>query len=270
MPIESWIPIGFELPDGASCGRALFAGPNWQIVETKGGGNALIATDALFSRWLKSHLVDAGDFHAMAFGAERYRQVSCRPSQKLFPLSDCQSPSSVSEAHAFAKALRETRTIDPDSPLQGAIYIEKFTRLLPVHESGERSDDEMLFGFWLTGGVHVPAMSIERMPHMLAWLGRDDLRAIVTAAGFEVRDEAAIARSSRPKAGSQIDAKAFELPGRTELASFFNEYIVDIVRNKERYNALGIDRDLHRSSAKRRSDTDLGQWKRLAGGTRTR
>jgi hypothetical protein len=123
MPIESWMPIGFELPDGASCGRPVFTGLNWQIVETGGGGRALIAKEDLFNRWLALCLVDVGDFHTVAFGTECYRQVSCRPSQKLFPLSNCSAPSSISEAHAFATALRETRGIDPDSSLQDAVYI---------------------------------------------------------------------------------------------------------------------------------------------------
>ena len=32
----------------------------------------------------------------------------------------------------------------------------------------------------------------------------------------------------------------FKLPGRPELAAFFNEHVVDIVRNPDRYKALGI------------------------------
>jgi SpoVK/Ycf46/Vps4 family AAA+-type ATPase len=35
--------------------------------------------------------------------------------------------------------------------------------------------------------------------------------------------------------------KVFELAGREVLANFFNEHIVDIVQNRERYKALGID-----------------------------
>jgi cell division protease FtsH len=33
----------------------------------------------------------------------------------------------------------------------------------------------------------------------------------------------------------------FELAGRPELAEFFNEHIVDIVQNRDRYKALGIE-----------------------------
>ena len=264
MPIESWMPIGFELPDGASCGRPVFTGLNWQIVETGGGGRALIAKEDLFNRWLALCLVDVGDFHTVAFGTECYRQVSCRPSQKLFPLSNCSAPSSISEAHAFATALRETRGIDPDSSLQDAVYIEKLSRLLPVHEGSSSADDETLLGYWLTGGIHVPARSIRRLPHMLRWIDADELRAIVVTAGFDINDDPVIAPTGVSNAlgpseyatnvvdgsdvlgrlekfGSGVDSgNAFELPGRAQLETFFNEHIVDIVRNKERYKALGI------------------------------
>jgi SpoVK/Ycf46/Vps4 family AAA+-type ATPase len=36
-------------------------------------------------------------------------------------------------------------------------------------------------------------------------------------------------------------SQVFELAGRPELAAFFNEYIVDIIQNRDRYQALGID-----------------------------
>jgi SpoVK/Ycf46/Vps4 family AAA+-type ATPase len=35
--------------------------------------------------------------------------------------------------------------------------------------------------------------------------------------------------------------QTFELPGRPELEAFFNEHVVDIIQNRERYKALGID-----------------------------
>ncbi len=35
--------------------------------------------------------------------------------------------------------------------------------------------------------------------------------------------------------------KVFELAGRPELATFFNEHIVDIILHRDRYKALGIE-----------------------------
>ena len=43
------------------------------------------------------------------------------------------------------------------------------------------------------------------------------------------------------KTADHVDAAIFELPGREELAYFFNEHVVDIVQNRERYKSLGIE-----------------------------
>jgi len=47
-------------------------------------------------------------------------------------------------------------------------------------------------------------------------------------------------RDLTPQFGGQ-DSAIFELPGRPALAAFFNEHIIDIVQNRDRYKALGID-----------------------------
>lgn len=263
MSVESWLPIGFELPDGARCGRALHGEANWQIVETRGGGSALVAKSDLVSKWVDSGLIEDGAFHEFAFGSEPYREVSCGPSQILAPLADCRSPEDKNEALAFATALKATRNIDPESPLQDAIYVEKFSRLLPSYGITSRTDDDIILGYWLTGGARVSAKSFRRLRQMLSWMGAKHLRDVVQAAGFEVSEVMPMddprpappaeesersaeirtegksdERTQRRESGSP--PKPFELPGRPELEEFFNEHVIDIIRNKERYKALGV------------------------------
>lgn len=264
MALESWLPIGYELPDGAHCGRPRHTSFNWQIVETQGAGYALIARENLFAKWAASGLADVGDFHRFMFGSEIYREVSCGPSQMLAPLSDCRSPANKSEALAFATALRETRMIDPDSPLQDAIYVEKFSRLLPTYGITSNTDDDTVLGYWLTGGARVSTKSFRRLQQMLTWLGTTHLYEIILTAGLDAADgpraeavddsraldsdergttflHQADAHRGDLKRRATIDSgKPFALPGRIELEAFFSEHIVDIVRHKERYQELGI------------------------------
>lgn len=262
MALESWLPIGFDLPDGARCGRPLHADANWQILETRGGGSALVVKEDLFAKWLTSGLVEEGSFRCFTFGAEPYREVSCGASQVLAPLSDCRSPQDKNEALAFATALRETRAIDSECPLQDAVYIEKFSRLLPSYGITSRTDDDVILGYWLTGGAKVSAKSFRRLRQMLSWIGSKHLRDVVQTAGIDVPEppaghfRTATADESVPESNRTADAvmdrpnterqegidsdKPFELPGRPELEEFFNEHVVDIIRNKERYRALGV------------------------------
>jgi cell division protease FtsH len=265
VALESWFPIGYILPDGASCGRPLHAAANWQIVGTRGGGNALIAREDLFARWLSSGLIERGDLYRFTFGEETYHEVSSGPSQLLAPLSDCRSPNNKNEALAFATALRETRSLDPDGALHDAIYVERFSRLLPTYRTTSPIEDDVVLGAWLTGGAKISVKSFRRLHQMLTWMGAGHLREVIAAARIDVADDdsstdavrvAHLPESRKHETDQEENAashsnvksevgmtlgKPFELVGRPRLESFFNEHVVDIIRYKERYRALGID-----------------------------
>lgn len=258
MTFDVWLPVGYRLPDGARTSRPLYAGNDWQIFETQGDGRALLVEDELASRWINAELLERGVLAPFTFGSLRLNSISSGPSQALCPVSDGRSPNTKSEALAFAVALKETRDIDKESPLQDAIYVEKISRLLPTYSISSRADDETVLGYWLTGGASVSAKSFRRLRHMLSWMRATHLKDVVEAAGFEVTEIV----PEEPAQSSPVEAdgvnrvkdtlaasakednereRAFELPGRPELEAFFNEHVVDIVQNRERYMALGIE-----------------------------
>lgn len=257
MALDAWLPIGFKLPDGAKVRVALFEGADWQIYETMGGGRALVALDTLVERWLDAGLIEDGTLIASQFGDRQLRSISCGPSQTLHPVSEAKSPNTKAEALSFALALKATRDIDVDSPLQDALYIEKITRLLPTYSISSRTGDDVVLGYWLTGGTNIPATSFRRLRQSMSWLGASHLKDVVQAAGFKVAE--VIPMEHKPKASVEnaeatpVDKveqvkraepepnKVFELAGRPELAAFFNEHIVDIILHRDRYKALGIE-----------------------------
>lgn len=260
MPIEGWLPIGFELPDGARCGRATHEGDNWQIFETNGNGHALVVKPDLAVRWIRMGLIEDGVFQRFCFGALVCSEVSCGPSQLLAPVFDCPSPKDHNEALAFALAMKGTRDIDKESPLQDAIYLEKLSRLLPSYGITARTDDDVILGYWLTGGAHVSAKSFRRLRQMLSWMAPEQLRQVLQAGGFEVTEvipsnlsrsfpyqqvteQAVDQGQSEVELTPRLTAHApqpFALPGRPQLEAFFNEHVVDIIRNEVRYKALGV------------------------------
>ena len=92
----------------------------------------------------------------------------------------------------------------------------------------------------------------------MSWLGARHLKDVVEAAGFAVGEvmpaepargtpapkEASRSEPKEPRkseSGEQAAAQVFELAGRPELAAFFNEHVVDIIKHRDRYKALGID-----------------------------
>lgn len=257
MALDAWLPVGYKLPDGAKARVAVFEGINWQIFETQGDGRALVAHDELTRRWIDTGLIDPALFSAFDFGDQRLWAISCGSSQLLCPVTEGRSPDTKAEALSFALTLKATRAIDPVSPLQDALYVEKISRLLPTYSISSRTDDDFVLGFWLTGGASVSAKSFRRLRQTMSWLGAGNLKDVVQAAGFEVtevmpadsarilpsRSEAVPVERTEEKEVRE-DKKAatvvFELAGRPELAAFFNEHIVDIVMNRDRYKALGI------------------------------
>ena len=258
MTLAAWLPIGHKLPDGAKSRIALHEGTTWQILETQSNGRALLVLDELAQKWISAGLIEDGMLVPFGFGDRTFLSLSCGPSQVLAPVAQCKSPDTKSEALAFALALRGTRQIDAESPLQDALYIEKISRLLPTYSISSRTADDVVLGYWLTGGANVSVSSFRRLRQMLSWLGAANLKEVIETAGFEVSEVVPSAaertqpqrgelsketseEDQPPKTKSKDKAQKFELPGRPELETFFNEHIVDIVQNRNRYKALGID-----------------------------
>lgn len=254
MAIDAWLPNGFLFPDGAKVGSAAFEGVGWQVYGTAGKGHALVVHQELWERWLSAGLVQEGEFHSLRFGEHRFQSLSCGASQVLRPVSEAKSPDNKVEALAFALALKATREIDPDSPLQDALYVERITRLLPTYSISSQTEDDVVLGYWLTGGAPISAKSFRRLRQTLSWMGAGHLKEVVQAAGFEVAEVMPGDRSQspsekaeeapveeRPEGAGPAANRLFELAGRPELAAFFNEHIVDIVVHRDRYRALGID-----------------------------
>lgn len=262
MAIDRWLPVGHPLPGGDTCGKALHGAEGWQLVQTQGAGRALLAREALHQRWVDAGIVSAGEFEPIAFGAERCLAATSPAGQELSPLAECRSPGNKAQMLAFALAMKATRRSDAEAPLHDSIYFQRLGRLLPTWGEGPAVDDDLVLGAFLTGGARVSARSPQRLQRMLSWLGADALGEVVGAAGLgpvarpdgdaagssRVADrtaglaEAADERPPEPRPGmSPLEqGKPFELAGRPALETFFNEHVIDIVRHKARYAALGV------------------------------
>lgn len=255
MALDAWLPVGYQLPDGVKARVVVFESKSWQILETQSNGRALIAHDELAQRWIDAGLIESSIFSSFNFGDQRLWAISCRSSQTLCPLTEGASPNTKAEALSFAMALKATRDIDSESPLQDALYVEKISRLLPTYSISSRIDDDIVLGYWLTGGASVSAKSFRRLCQTMSWLGAGHLKDVIQAAGFEVAEVVPAVRSrvsplrpdtvplerTEPEVDKSHSSTVFELAGRPDLAAFINEHIVDIIQNRNRYKALGID-----------------------------
>lgn len=263
MANERWFPAKHELPDGSRLGRLLHIGSDWQIYRMDKDNSVLVVRNALADRWIESSLLPDTVFDSFSFGKEEYRTILSGPGQRLEPVAASSPPASKADGLSFAFSLRETRKIDADVPLHDAIYVERYSRLLPTWTVSEGSADEEILGRWLTGGVVVPVTSFRRIASLLGWLGRQDVADLVDAAGFGAPRDSDVARTRQEPQGSDpqaertnvatsqpssehgsrvvVPSRRFHLSGRPVLEAFFNEHVIDIIEDAERYRALGID-----------------------------
>jgi cell division protease FtsH len=234
MVLDPWLPRGFSLAGGMTIRAALAEGQDWQIYEAAPSGRVLVAREALARVWVEHGLLEAGALVSVCFGEDSFLALASDSQHLLAPVDASPRLRDGNEALAFSIALRETRQRDATSNLQGAVYVERLSRLLPVLSTGTGTPDDLVLGTWLSGGVRVSAQSLRRLSSLTRGLGMDELKSIVEAAGLRVSE-------TDPAATGSSKSRRFELPGRARLESFFSEHVIDIIENASRYKSLGID-----------------------------
>lgn len=263
MADERWFPAKHVMPAGPKLGALLHCGSDWQIYRLDKENSILIVETRLADLWVDSNLLPDAVLDSLSFGRRDYRTVLSGRGRRLEPVAASASPDTKADGLSFALSLRETRKINTEVPLQDAIYVERYSRLLPTWTVSQTCSDEEILGGWLTGGVSIPATSFRRLSSLLGWLDKQDVAELVQAAGFSSPQESRTARTrrepQRPEArteGTGVpmarttsqeepepsgNRRHFRLSGRPTLEEFFNEHVIDIIENAERYRPLGIE-----------------------------
>jgi len=264
MAKDLWLPKGYKLPDGSKLRSLLYSGDEWQIFDTNGSSNILLTRPELARRWTEGGFLDEDLLGEISFGTKTIRSLSSHKKYTLAPVENGKSPESKVDALAFAFALKESRKLLEDVSFHDAVYVEQYSRLLPVWTLTPHVDDEVVLGTWITGGVVISTESFRRLTNLTGWMPAGDLAEIVKAAGFTVPADAGLLVKRKPASHSKTDSKAaitkeavepeqpqspekpaeakvFRLPGRPVLEEFFNEHVIDIIFNAEKYQAMGID-----------------------------
>jgi len=263
MAKDPWLPKGYALPDDAKIRAVMYSGERWQLFDTTSAEQLLLAKSELTQRWTDSGLLDECVFRELCFGPESFRFLTSPRKYALTPVENATPPASKIDALAFAVALKESRQLSADASFHDAIYVEQYSRLLPTWTLTPHVDDEVVLGTWLTGGVVISTDSFRRLAHLTGWMPGDDVAEIVRAAGFGVPADANLLARRKSASHSESDAmrpsttaarkpedrqsprealddKTFSLPGRPKLEAFFNDHVIDIIVNNERYQVLGI------------------------------
>lgn len=264
MANDLWLAKGYELPDGSKIRSLLYFGDEWQIFDTNGSSNILITRPELMRKWNDRGFLDESLFTEVSFVTESFRSLSSHKKYSLTPVENGKSPKNKVDALAFAFALNESRRLSEDASFHDAVYVEQYSKLLPAWTLTPHVVDEVVLGTWITGGVVISTESFRRLTNLTGWMLAGDLAEILKTTGFSVPADVGLLTKRKPATRNKTEtktaipkkavkpeqpqspeesteAKVFRLPGRPQLEAFFNEHVIDIIFNAEKYMGLGID-----------------------------
>ena len=240
-----WLPLGWEAADCA-VGRKVDEGQRWQRYETS-MGHVVVVTRELADWWVEQGLLEESAMTQMKLGDSEYAALADESAEDddlgdddlivmegLGPIVQY-TPDGFDGARRLARSVAESR-LRTDASFHDAIYSARLGRVLPTLSGTPGQTDDVVLGCFLTGGLHVPASSTERMQE-LTTLDEGQIREVQRTARLPVvGDDAtnpAIPAGSPAQTVSEECAR-FRLPGRLALETFFNEEIIEDVQLAER------------------------------------
>ncbi len=236
MPIDSWLPIGFNIFDD-EIRLGLHEDQDWQIYKTKNAKKILVVSENLYTQWRENKFVNKDFLSEYQFSNKKYFIYYPDKEQDIRPIHDFEAPSSIENILFFVSLVKKFRNIDQLTPLHDAIYIEGMSYFLPCFSISPAVADDIVVGRHITSGVNVSVFLKRRIIALTGWLNGAEVDEIIVAMGEELNNQDT--EINLGKKEKKLSDK-FSLPGRPALETFFNEHIVDIIKDEDKYKELGI------------------------------
>lgn len=247
-----YLPRGYSVLPEVRIKKTVAEGEEWQIYLTNTDIYVLAVSPSLYTSWIKDYSLPNGLFtedvahNCRVFVSSGDYLVS---SLELGPF-----PENNNQIEAFSVAFKTTTDMFPTADLHDAIYLEKYSLLLPVSYNKGSTDNAVVYGKWLTGGIGISIEAFPRVCKIMSWLPKEALSKSVKMAGFEITESEKTAEDNeiedQKKCASEESVRIaepevekpgrFTLVGRPELEQFFNDNIIDIVLHQEQYKRMGI------------------------------
>ena len=261
MGTKAWLPRGFEIEEGTTTGKMLSSGALWQLFTTNHKGFVLAVDNQLYEKWVELELIPDSVFRTLPVNDREFRAAWDKYDSKIASVADGPYPDSLADIQAFVMAVRQARDKLGDRiSFCDALYFERYSAILPTNFEERETDDKRLIGNYICAGVDISVEKFDRLCGLASWASPYWLEKILVDNGFLSGDGHARAyeeeqkkqeEEQKPRARSTGAPKAvpsdakpagrFSLPGRPKLEAFFNENIVEIVMNQEKYLRMGID-----------------------------
>lgn len=205
---------------------------DYEIYRTISNAPLLVVRKNLYDKWISDNLFfSINPFKTIKIDDIEYYYLTTNKSFQLSPVRFGDVLCDRQKAVTFAFTLKQMRKITNISLYDG-IYIEEYGYILPTYTSETISDDA-LFGTYLSAGRirHFSDGNLDTL-----FLDKEAYIELAKIVGIEIKE-----KDSVQVAGQEKQSEKFSLAGRSELEKFFNEHIINILNEPERYSRLGID-----------------------------
>lgn len=239
MAMESWLLPGFRTRSGAMVRRRVSGSESWQIYDIGAGARVLACAKALSDKWIQSGLLADGNLEVVVAGHSELMLLEGGVGYRLESIDFPDCSYEASDAEAFAHALvASARTLSDLTPRE-AVYVERLSRVLPTLSVGEPVKVDRVLGTWITGGVDVSITATRRIRALAPWLTEAEITRLQQIVSPMLPADVKSRASTKLDVADQ-SVTTISLPGRPGLEAFFNEHIIDVLANEERYRRLGI------------------------------
>ncbi|MEG1233819.1 MAG: ATP-binding protein [Acinetobacter sp.] len=242
-----WLPRGLELPYNNRIKTISTCGESWQIFVDNNNAYVLAVDIILYRKWVCDYSLPEGLFFEQE-GYSDYRLLCSSGKYMISSLDNGPYPDCKGQVEAFSLSINTVNKLFPCMNWRDAIYIEEYSLIFPTHFDDDSNENDLIFGKWLTGGIKISVKSTSRLSRIMSWLPKDELCYFIETAGFKAdcsETEDAIlgdylnVKGEQAKNTQKTEGR-FTLVGRPCLETFFNENIIDIVRNQDAYKKMGI------------------------------
>lgn len=208
----------------------------FEIYKTIINDNVLIVKSELYEKWLNENLFfNINPFKEVLIDGTKYFYLKSKKDFLVIIIDGGGVVFNRQQALNFAFSLKQMRKITNVSMGNG-IYLEEFGYVLPVYSERNLSDD-VLLGLFFSGDENNAFSSGENKS---LFLTKEDFEDIARISEIALKEPKIKSEIKNSKNVINYDKK-FELVGRPEIEKFFNEHIINILREPERYKRLGID-----------------------------
>lgn len=246
MPVNNWLVRGFELGDGTKVGKCLSKSDKWELYATSEKGFAIAVDCDLVAKWQQHDPVFETCFSVLSIGNKEIALCFDNEGGLISCLSSGPYPGNYDEALLFAECFKKSKDVFGENvSFDGALYIEKLNMVFPVYDEEKSASDDKVIGAWLTGGVDISTSNFSRLCTLLAWMRPSAVKNILQTAGLPAVQEEIRVSGIEPVSDEEDMARTFAgdrfvLHGRQKLEEFFNEHVIDIIANAEKYQRMGI------------------------------